>query len=175
MDELEVIQGNLKDLSEENYTKLKKEILELGFSSPIHVWLSSGKKFVLDGTQRTKTLKKMRTDGFFIPRLPIVEIEANDVKEAKKKVLALTSQYGEITSQGLYEFMAEADLQMPEVEDSFRFPEVDFESFKSNFFAEAPSIEDFKYKDVDKKIKFYTCPYCEKEFEEKQAALRVED
>ncbi|MBK8202452.1 MAG: hypothetical protein IPK68_09130 [Bdellovibrionales bacterium] len=44
-DKLNPLQGNLKDLSDENYSKLKKEILELGFSEPISVWENDGKLF----------------------------------------------------------------------------------------------------------------------------------
>lgn len=135
------IQGNLKDLSKGNYEKLKKEILELGFSEPISVWRQDGKMNVLNGTQRLRTLHKMVEEGFECPPIPISYIEAESMKEAKKKILALTSQYGEITKQGLYEFMSEADITMPEIEDSFRFPEIDFPNFKGDFFEDHPPEE----------------------------------
>lgn len=131
-------QGNFKDLSKENYQKLKKEIIELGFSSPIHIWREN----ILDGHQRIRTLKKMRDEGFEIPLLPIVEVEAKDEKEAKKKVLSLTSQFGQITNQGLYEFLNESDIAFDEVKESFRFPEIDFDKFESEFYKESIEGED---------------------------------
>lgn len=134
IDQLEPFQGNLKELSKENYEKLKKEILELGFSEPMSVWSHNGKFLLLNGHQRHRVLMQMKTEGFDVPKVPVNFVEAADVKEAKKKILALTSQYGEITKDGLYEFMNEADLAFPEIENSFRFPEIDFESFKDEFF-----------------------------------------
>lgn len=142
LQDLVPLQGNLKDLSKENYEKLKKEILELGFSEPISVWVNEGKKKILNGHQRIRTLNQMVADGFECPQIPVCYIEAESLREAKQKILALTSQYGEITKDGLYEFMHDAGFTMPEIEDSFRFPEIDFKSFKDNFFNEPTEGED---------------------------------
>lgn len=131
---LKAFQGNLKDLSKENYAKLKKEILELGFTEPVSVWKKNEVFFILNGHQRIRTLSKMKEEGFKIPKVPINIIEAKDKKEAKKKILALTSQYGEMTGQGLREFMEEAGLEFEEIKDSFRFPEIDFDNFQDEFF-----------------------------------------
>jgi len=38
IDEIEIFQGSLKSLSDQNYEKLKKSILELGFSAPFFIW-----------------------------------------------------------------------------------------------------------------------------------------
>lgn len=140
LDELSVLQGELKSLSKQNYQKLKKEILELGFSSPIHYWHDGDKNWILDGTQRYKTLNQMQQDGFTIPALPVVKVEAKDVNEAKKKILALTSQYGKIEGDGLYEFMVGTDLTVDEIEDSFVFPELNLKNFKQEFWDETADI-----------------------------------
>lgn len=134
LDQLEPFQGNLKDLSETNFKKLKQQILELGFSEPFSVWPHNGKFLLLNGHQRHRVLSKMKQEGVDIPKLPVNFVEASSVEEAKKKVLALTSQYGEITNQGLYEFMSESSLDFNLVENSFSFPEIDFELFKDEFF-----------------------------------------
>lgn len=43
-------QGDLKTLSEESYAKFKSELLELGFSEPISIWVSpEGKNYILNG------------------------------------------------------------------------------------------------------------------------------
>ncbi len=136
IDEFVHFQGNLKDLSEENYLKLRKEIMELGYSEPVSVWKHDGKTFLLNGHQRIRTLRKMKEEGFEIPNIPANLIDAFDLKEAKKKVLALTSQYGEMTREGLYEFMSEADLSMDDIESSFRFPEIRMDDFKTEYFDE---------------------------------------
>lgn len=145
-------QGNLKDLSKENYQRLRKEIIELGFSEPVSIWMDKGKKYLLNGHQRCRTVKQMvEQEGFDCPPLPVSTVEAKDYREAKRKVLALTSQYGEITKQGLYEFMSEAEITMPEIEDSFRFPEIDFDIFKTEFFEEPTEglIEDDEIPDAE--------------------------
>lgn len=134
IDSLEPFQGNLKDLSAENYEKLKKEILDLGFIDPISVWKFEGKNYVLGGHQRLRTLKAMRDEGYLIPEIPMTIVEADDVKEAKRKILALTSQYGEITGDGLYQFALDAQLSVQEIEESFRFPEINIPSWKLEFF-----------------------------------------
>lgn len=43
IDEIDIFQGQLKSLSDENYEKLKTAILELGFSAPFFIWKNEGK------------------------------------------------------------------------------------------------------------------------------------
>lgn len=129
--ELEGFQGALKTLSDANAAKLKKEILELGFSEPISVWQQDGHCYILNGHQRVAVLLSLRdVDGYRIPPLPISLIEAKSLDEAKRKVLALTSQYGEMTEEGLLGFMAENEISLDEIELSFNFPEIKLESLR---------------------------------------------
>lgn len=134
LENLTILQGNLKSLSDKNYNKLKKEILELGYSSPIHVWNREGTHYILDGTQRTRTLTKMREEGYEVPPLPVVRVEAGSFDEAKKKVLALTSQYGKIENDGLYEFISDSNITVDYIEDSYNFPEINVDKFREEFF-----------------------------------------
>jgi DNA modification methylase len=127
-------QGNLKDLSEENYNKLKREILDLGFSEPFSVWKNDGKIHLINGHQRHRVIGKMLEEGYECPDLPISVVEAESFTQAKRKVLALTSQYGEITGQGLYEFTLDAGLTPEEIKARFRFPELNFDSWNVEFF-----------------------------------------
>ena len=138
LDKLVIIQGNLKELKVENYEKLKGNILKFGICSPWHVWDHKGKNEVLDGTQRTRTMQKMREEGYKIPKLPVTYIKAKTKKEAKEIILSLVSQYGNLTSEGLYEFMSEAGISMGELQASFSFPEINFKKFNLNFFSELP-------------------------------------
>lgn len=125
IDELEEYQGNLKSLSTANYKKLRKEILELGFSEPISVWQNNGSSFILNGHQRLRVLKKMREDGYDVSAVPVNYVDAENEVEAKRKILSLTSQYGNMTEDGLYEFMHDAAIDIEEVAESFNFPEID--------------------------------------------------
>ena len=131
--EITPLQGDLKDLSKENYNKLKNQILKNGFISPFHIW----KGGCLDGHQRLRVLKKMESEGYIIPeRFPIVEVEAKDLKQAKKILLSLTSQYGTMTNDGLYTFMNEAEIDFPELDQDFQFDKIDFKDFEKEYFAD---------------------------------------
>ena len=115
IDRLLEFQGNLKRLTQKNREKLIGSICERGFIAPIFVWDDSGDYRLLDGHQRLKTLLWMREHGWDIPMLPVDIIEADDEQDAKKKLLAITSQYGEFTTDGYAEFITDI-----EVEDSIR-------------------------------------------------------
>ena len=97
-------QGKLKRLTETNRKKLVKSICEKGFIAPFFVWDDMGELKLLDGHQRLKTLLWMRQHGWDIPMLPVDVIEADNEQDAKKKLLAITSQYGEFDIDGYMEF-----------------------------------------------------------------------
>lgn len=141
LENLQVLQGDLKDLSAENYEKLKKEILTEGFDAPFFTWEEKpGLIWILDGTQRHRVLTKMSAEKYLIPFLPIVPILAETMAEAKRKLLGYASQYGSVTSQGLYEFMSTAEIPFDEMDARFRFPEIKNEEFKDEFYAD-PVVE----------------------------------
>lgn len=119
-------QGELKYLPEENYQALKLSILNLGFSFAITVWFSNdGKMNIVDGHQRVLTLKAMKADGYEIPFLPYDAVEANSYDEAKKKVLAGASQYGQIQHLGLSEFISDTKISGLEISHFAMLPGID--------------------------------------------------
>jgi len=130
LSDLKPFQGDLKILTDENYEKAKAEIIDLGFSFPFFVWShQDGKRRdsldLFDGHQRLKILNRMVEEGIELPEYyPIVEIDAKNFKEAKRKVLAATSNYGTMTKEGLLGFMDEAGLDIKEVVESFTFDSV---------------------------------------------------
>ena len=133
-------QGDLKSLSKENYKKLKKVILELGFSEPLSVWNNQGVLQVINGHQRLAVIKEMvEKEGYTCPPLPISYVDAKSMEEAKRKVLALTSQYGKIETQGLYEFLADTDIAPNMLNESYTFPEVDLDGFVDEYYKEGSS------------------------------------
>lgn len=169
IDELHEFQGDLKELSIENYEKGKKSVLDLGFSFCPHAWESEGKLHLLDGHQRKRILKKMREEGYKIPKVPTIKVEARDYQEAKKKVLAGTSQYGEITNEGLYQFIHESEIDPASLQMSFRFPEIDLPKFNEAYFSEPEHVEfearGSQEKDEGDFQKFdHTCPKCKFQF-----------
>ena len=77
--DLKVIQGGLKTLSDENKAKLRNRIEQFGFDAPFFVWRDK----ILDGTQRKQVLEEMEADGWKIGKVPVCDIQAASLKEAK--------------------------------------------------------------------------------------------
>ena len=68
IEKLQPFQGNLKDLSEANYKKLRKQILDNGFAEPFSVWENEGNVYILNGHQRHREIVKMKEEGINVPR-----------------------------------------------------------------------------------------------------------
>ena len=125
LEDLHPLQGNLKSLDAARYKKLKRALLEHGFSFPFFVWKDEGKLKLLDGHQRDRVLRGMKAQGYEVPPLPICLIEARDEAEARKKILLLSSQYGAMTDDTLLQFLKESELDLDEVADTVDLPQVD--------------------------------------------------
>lgn len=155
IDRLLEFQGNLKRLSEKNREKLIGSICTKGFIAPLFVWDDAGDWKLLDGHQRLKTLLWMRQNGWDIPMLPVDVIEADDEQDAKRKLLAITSQYGEFDIDGYMEF-----TDGIEIDDTIRLADGEFDIVHMPDF-EPAGIEDQGILDEKKKI---ICPECGHEF-----------
>ena len=111
-------QGELKDLTEANYNKLKNNIIRRGFIDPVSVWEDSkGLKHLLNGHQRQRVLTKEHWNE----PIPYFNIPAKDLQEAAAIVLELTSQYGTITQEGLDAMIAMYELSEQEVYEATSF------------------------------------------------------
>ena len=116
--ELQIFQGQLKQLSKQNLEKLKTMIIEKGFCAPLFVWKEDNNNWVLDGTQRDKALKSLQDDGYEIPLLPVAYIDADNEQDAREKLLAISSQYGTWDIPELEEWTKNIDS---EIKEKFRF------------------------------------------------------
>ncbi len=166
LDKLSIIQGDLKSLSDINSLKLKNSILKYGFSAPIFIWESGIKvpKYnVLDGTQRLSVLKELQEDGYTIPHLPVVYIQAKNKKEAMQKLLHITSQYGKFEREGLDIFLLDINaddmfLETLRLTDDEMFLGKE-EEFDMDAFFEEDNTDNIK------EAKTVTCPKCGEVFE----------
>ena len=113
--EMTEFQDSLKSRTDVDYDKIKLSIIKYGFSFPFFVWKNGGKNYILDGHGRFSTLCKMQKDGYVIPDLPVVEVQAKDKKEAKEKLLRLNSTYGKMTKESVLEFAEDIDLNFDEI------------------------------------------------------------
>ena len=115
-----------KRLEDEDYIKLRNSFTDptIGFTYPISVWTDpEGKMWTVDGRSRTRTIKRMRDEGFVIPLLPANRIFAKDKDEAAKRIIASESQYGDIIEDDFTDFLKEYNIDWSEVEDWANIPE----------------------------------------------------
>ena len=115
--------NDLKD-KKRDVTNLRASIINDGFIAPFFVW--AGHEYVIDGNKRNVALQMIEADGYEIPELPYVEIEAATLQEAKAIVLKVSSKYGDITKLSFENFTIDLDVQslmgtinLPEVKIDF--------------------------------------------------------
>jgi hypothetical protein len=141
IDQMEPFQGSLKELSKAAYNRLRKSIEDYGFSFPVFIWKNENRFWTLDGHQRQSTLKVMRDEGWEVPPLPVDWIHALDAKEAHLKLLLAVSNYGKVTDEGLYEYLAISELSLDSLKSVVDLPEIDFEKFEKGY-APEPQTEE---------------------------------
>lgn len=145
LDKLHVLQDTdkfkLKELSTDNFEKLRKRIEKRGFWFPLFVWhcLKEKRWYYTDGTQRHKVLTWMKEatdlDGnprYKLPdKFPCVEIFAKDKKQAAEAILSQSASYGTMTEEGLAGFLDAYDLTVdfPELKTELDLPDIDLDSF----------------------------------------------
>lgn len=148
INDLKPLQGNLKNLSEDNYNKLKNSIIKFGFFVPIFMWNG----YILDGHGRQRVMVK---EGWGDVEVPVVNIEAENELEAREKLLHITSQYQKITIEGLDEFYPD-----------WQELDVNFDAIVFTELSEQQKA-DKQDQDVFDKDKTIICPSCSYEFEAK--------
>ncbi len=144
--ELREIQGSLKEMTKENFVRLRKSILEDGFNFPVFVWKGRGpgekkdSQWVLDGHGRLHVVRHLvAEEGFECHDLPCVAIQAPDFSTAKRKVLSISSQYNTMTNDGLYQFMSDLELGIESL-DAYHFDVIDVPEFKMEYFDEPAPV-----------------------------------
>lgn len=150
------LQGDLKSLSEENYKKLRKEILDTGFAFSPHVWQDpeESKWYLVDGHQRLRVLQKIREGGGYVPPIKCVPVDASNIIEAKQRVLQGVSQYGDVNQDKYFEFMTTgAMVTVDEASLRFENPQVDFEEIKAEYLNDTVEGEDEIPEQVEAKTK----------------------
>jgi len=124
--DLTPFQGNLKDLDDARYAKLKASILAEGFMAPVFVWQDK----ILDGHQRTTVLNG---EGWDVEGgVPVIEIQADTEADAARKLLKLTSAYGKPVAEGVFDFMQAHDLDIGDLAD-VDLPDFDEDALLSLF------------------------------------------
>lgn len=140
---LNPLQGELKWLPDEEYERLRHEILEEGFSEPISIWENpaDAKIYILNGHQRFLCLSRMKDDGYEIPQIPVNYVEARDEKQALSKLLGLASQYGRVKPEGLAALLRRAEITPEIFVKKFSFPEINVPDFVQQYLMNGPALE----------------------------------
>lgn len=149
----------LKEAENRDVSKLKNSIVNRGFKFPLYIW----ERYVIDGAGRDKALFELETEGYEIPDLPYIELEAENLGEAKKLALLASSQHGKITKESYFNFIE--DIEVPELE--INLSEINFEI---NEIDDLPDInfnkiESNKNREKKHKIQYVSCPACKHSFE----------
>lgn len=114
--EINDLQGNFKDLFENDYNKLSGLLDKYGFKYPLYLWFDKdGKAWNLDGNQRVRVINKIYGNI----ELPYIKVFAENKKEAKKQILAISSEFGKVNKDGFDEFTF--DLEKEFIDDFTTF------------------------------------------------------
>lgn len=124
-EQIQDFQGALKSRSEEDIDHLISSIERHGFSFPFFVWRQpDGTCSCLDGHGRCMALAKMREQGYEIPELPVVYIDAKDEAEARTKLIQINVTSGRFTQFGFTELVKDIpDLDFTD----YHYPDLDLE------------------------------------------------
>lgn len=148
--------NTLKQKKDREVGDLKQSILTIGFTIPMFIWLEG--KYIADGAGRFLALELLDYEGYEIPDVPYVPLEAKSKKEAKRLTMAISSQYGLISPDSIGEFtldMNEIDLSFINIE-GYNLEEIDWTPPK----AREVDMETMK---GETKMK-HKCPKCEFEW-----------
>lgn len=110
--ELHDLQGDLKDMYEADYLKLKRSLEKHGFRFPFYTWYSKKEKkwYTMDGHGRLRLFSKegvVNEKG--TKEFAVVPIVATTKQEAKELLLLVNSQYQKMTQEGFENFIADIE------------------------------------------------------------------
>lgn len=126
--ELENMQGELKELTKEAFNSLKRSLKKYGIIKPLAVWQNkkdNDKMMLEDGVQRVKVFEELEIEGYKIPKVPIIWVYADSLKEAKEILIMYNSNNGRITEKGFYEFLELGDIKIDDINMAYN-PDINY-------------------------------------------------
>jgi len=146
----------LKEKKSRNIGGLKQSILTVGFSVPLFIW--EKEKYIVDGAGRFVVLQMLEYEGYEIPDIPYIPIEAKTRLEAKRLTLLISSKYGIETHESIGEFtldMKEIDYSFACI-DGFNLDQIDWKP---------PQAEEIDVDKMEDEQDFkHVCPKCKFEW-----------
>jgi DNA modification methylase len=120
---LKDLQGDLKITTPTKIEKLKNSIRKYGIFVPKFTWIDNGTYYIEDGHQTIKALTELEKEGYTVPPIPYVVIEAKDRKDAGEKLLMINSRFADINPETT--FFTDFDIGLDFV-DEIEIPELEF-------------------------------------------------
>jgi len=99
--ELIDFQGDLKHpMTPDALQTMKYSLIKHGVFVPKFVWFDTDRQAnILDGHQTKQALASLAAEGWVIPPIPYVTVEASSREDAAEKLLQINSRYAEINPQ----------------------------------------------------------------------------
>ena len=124
-EELNWFQGKLKSITEDNFKALKQSIIEDGIVIGFHAWRDeNGKVWTIDGHHRHLALNALKSEGWFVPPIPVSFVQSATKKEAAKAVLISNARFAKLSDESFSDFMIDFDLKLDDIK-LLDLPDVD--------------------------------------------------
>ncbi len=119
-------QGDLKIRTLTDIPHLKRSIQEHGFSFPIYVWRHDELGRIvydcLDGHGRITALHELESEGYEIPEVPVVFIDAKDINDARERLIQVNTLSSPFTETGLQDLV----ISLPDISIAdYTIPDID--------------------------------------------------
>ncbi|MDR2408360.1 MAG: ParB N-terminal domain-containing protein [Bacteroidales bacterium] len=115
LSEIAAFQRGLKRRNQKQVDHIVTSILQNGFSFPMFIWKHNNENHCLDGHGRILALLELERRGFVIPNIPVVYVEADNEREARRKLIEINSVNGVFSKQGLLDFIKDLDIDYGEL------------------------------------------------------------
>lgn len=138
LSKLRPIQGDLKELSNEDFVLLRTKILS-GVRFVLHIWKEKETDdhwWIIDGHGRDIVFNHLvRNEQYEEPRVPCAVVKASNLEQAKRLVLDSSSTFHRIRPEGLRDYMVDLNMSPIDLKEH-RLLEVNVPMFTREFFPE---------------------------------------
>jgi len=138
--DIKPLQGNYKKRTQEDVEKLCRKIIKRGIRFPSFISRIKGDIWAIDTHGRLLAYEKLEKDGYTVPLIPVVYIDAKDKAEAKQLLLECDSRYGKRDQQGFNEFVDdlvfESDEEMTDFYSDLELADIETEISDSSGFGD---------------------------------------
>ena len=152
-------QGDLKKpIKPKDLSKIRNSLLKYGVFVPKFVWFDdNGRANIVDGHQTKCGLASLEADGWEIPEIPYIRIDADGAMDAAERLLQINSRYAEINPDTTW-FESFEFPDLSELLETISIPELSMTEIPVEEIQD-PSPDDFGEYDegIDTE---YSCPKC---------------